>query len=231
MRGAVAVAEEVCAALGHELKPLVEAARLQATLAQGRLRDNGDPAEASDIVDSINKEVARLDGVITRVVRLVATRGGDVVLRREKVDLAELIPRITRQLLTQRKIEEGDLPLRTRLEGELTGRWDPSALEEVMLNLIDNAIKFGSGAPIAVTARGTGPIVTIVVRDHGIGISPADLPRIFGWFERAVAPGAYPGLGLGLWIVQELVRAHGGSVTAFSVPEKGSLFRVRLPRG
>jgi two-component system OmpR family sensor kinase len=100
----------------------------------------------------------------------------------------------------------------------------------VVTNLVANAIKFGSGAPIEVIVRAQESAAQLVVRDHGIGISPADRGRIFGRFERAAPSENYGGLGLGLYVVQRIVERLGGQVTCESVPNEGSAFTVTLPR-
>ena len=121
-------------------------------------------------------------------------------------------------------------PVTLDLAEPLHGRWDPDRLDQVVTNLVANAIKYGAGAPIRVVATGDDRQVRLSVRDQGIGISPADHQRIFERFERAVSPHNYGGLGLGLWIVRRIVEAFGGSVQVESTPGQGSLFTVELPR-
>jgi signal transduction histidine kinase len=92
-------------------------------------------------------------------------------------------------------------------------------------------MKFGAGHPIEVTIDATPTDVRILVRDHGIGISPEDQARIFGRFERAVPTRHFGGLGLGLYISVQILRAHQGSLKVESTPGRGSCFIVSLPRG
>ena len=103
-----------------------------------------------------------------------------------------------------------------------------------MTNLLSNAVKYGAGRPISVDVRASGPgadaDVWLVVSDEGIGMSSDDLGRIFGRFERAVSGRNYGGLGLGLWIVRQVVDAMGGTISVESQPGRGSTFTVRLPR-
>jgi signal transduction histidine kinase len=111
------------------------------------------------------------------------------------------------------------------------GRWDRLRLEAVVANLLANAIKFGSGAPIEIIVGEDRDQAVIRVRDHGIGIAPEDQNKLFRRFERAIAARDYGGFGLGLWICRNIVEASGGTIEVESEPEHGSTFTVRLPRG
>jgi signal transduction histidine kinase len=116
------------------------------------------------------------------------------------------------------------------MDSPVVGRWNRLRLEQVVINLLTNAIKYGRGRPILVTVTADADHVWLAVRDEGIGISPRDQGRIFERFERAVSEQHYSGLGLGLWIVREIVRGFGGSISVESAPEVGSTFTVELPR-
>jgi signal transduction histidine kinase len=107
--------------------------------------------------------------------------------------------------------------------------WDASRLEQVVTNLLANAIKFGPGRPIEIRARKLDGDAELVMRDHGIGIDPARLPHVFERFERAVPWTHYGGLGLGLYITRCIVQAHGGTVRAESTVGEGTTITVRLP--
>ena len=105
------------------------------------------------------------------------------------------------------------------------------ALDQILDNLITNAIKYGDGGAIAVAAARDGAVARIRVSDRGVGIPAADQARIFERFERAVAdPGTAPtGFGVGLWLVRRLAEAMGGSVALESRPGEGATFTVTLP--
>jgi signal transduction histidine kinase len=116
---------------------------------------------------------------------------------------------------------------------ELIGYWDAARLEQVVTNLIDNAIKYSPpGNPIEVGLIGRSTSVLLLVRDRGIGIPKEQIAKLFQAFYRVDSPPhqCVPGLGLGLHIAQEIVRLHGGSIGVDSRPGQGSLFSVELPR-
>jgi signal transduction histidine kinase len=110
------------------------------------------------------------------------------------------------------------------------GAWDASRLDQVITNLLSNAIKYGAGKPVEITVDVTGDRAVLAVHDYGLGIPTEDQDRIFRRFERAASSRNYAGIGLGLWIVKQIVEALGGTVSVDSRPELGATFTVDLPR-
>jgi signal transduction histidine kinase len=102
-------------------------------------------------------------------------------------------------------------------------------VDQIVTNLLSNALKYGDGKPIVVEVRSSSAQARLTVRDHGPGIPPEEQRRIFEPFERA-GDSDEGGSGLGLWIVRRLAEAHGGKVSVTSVVGKGALFVVDLPR-
>jgi signal transduction histidine kinase len=119
--------------------------------------------------------------------------------------------------------------LRFEAGENIVGRWDRARLDQVLTNLLGNAIKYGKGSALELTVRRLGAEARLSVRDHGIGIAPEHQARIFGRFERAVSERHYGGLGLGLWIAREVVDALGGTIRCESGLGQGSTFTVVLP--
>jgi PAS domain S-box-containing protein len=111
----------------------------------------------------------------------------------------------------------------------VTGNWDRLRLEQVVTNLISNAIKYGPRKPIELRIEQSDGTARLTVRDQGIGISEHDQARVFEPFERAVSVRHYGGFGLGLWITRKIVEAHGGAIRVQSRPGEGSTFVVELP--
>jgi signal transduction histidine kinase len=116
-----------------------------------------------------------------------------------------------------------------RTEGEPIGRWDRQRLEQVVTNLLSNALRYAPGRPIEVDVGVDGAEAVLRVQDHGPGIAPRDRERVF---ERFVQLGAAPraeGFGLGLWIVRQIVAAHAGAIQVLDGEGGGAAFVVRLP--
>lgn len=111
----------------------------------------------------------------------------------------------------------------------IVGRWDRMRLEQVVMNLLSNAMKYGEGKPIRVVVEAAGDTAVLAVSDRGIGIAAKDQERIFDRFERAVSVDHYGGLGLGLFVAKQLVEAMGGTIGVDSKEGCGATFTVRLP--
>jgi signal transduction histidine kinase len=138
---------------------------------------------------------------------------------------------LTRELLEcfSEQARAADCTLHLSAQGFIPGHWDRMRLEQVLTNLITNALKYGQGHPVEILLEASGGQASWSIRDHGIGIAPEDLDRIFGRFERAVPTRKYGGLGLGLYISREIIRAHGGDIRVESWPGQGSVFTAEFP--
>jgi signal transduction histidine kinase len=139
--------------------------------------------------------------------------------------LAEVVARLREQAA------EVGSTIELQMHEKIVGIWDRSRMEQVVTNLLTNAIKYGHGRPIAVVARTTGGHLQLRVRDSGMGISRSDQSRIFRAFERVATTGRVGGLGLGLYIGQQIAEAHGGSLAVESAPGRGATFTLDLPLG
>jgi signal transduction histidine kinase len=154
---------------------------------------------------------------------------GGIAVRLSAVDLE----RVVEDALDEVRTRFPERPVTCTRSGDVHGQWDGDRLVQVTVNLLTNALKYSpEGSPVEVSLRDDGAWVQLEVHNLGDPIAAEHVSRLFSPFERAgKVPGhAHGGLGLGLFIVAQLVRAHGGQVGVESTSDEGTTFRVRLPR-
>jgi signal transduction histidine kinase len=152
---------------------------------------------------------------------------GKLILSFEEVDLGQLATQVVASF--QEQIAAVGAQCAIALEAPVVGHWDRYRLEQVLANLITNAIKYGAGKPIHLSVGTRGDLAILKVKDQGMGIPREGLERIFERFERAVTGVGIAGLGLGLYICRQIVEAHGGKISAESELGIGSTFTVEIP--
>jgi len=227
-RASLQTRDDFLSVAAHELRNPLNALQLQlvslhraALQADEWLSREWVVDRASQAVEDVNTLV-RLVHNLLDVARLAS---GRLDVEPEDLDFADVIRAVVRRFGQQLA---GD---RLVLEAPaVVGRSDRIRLEQVLTNLVSNAVKFGGGHPIEITLRADAESVYFAVTDQGIGIEPARQSELFERFSRAVPRREYGGFGLGLWIVHETVRALGGEVWLTSAPGEGSTFSVSLPR-
>ena len=227
---AIRVREEFLSIASHELRTPLSALELQIQSFQIQLGKK--PIDVPRIVakaDVIRRQVDRLARLISEMLDVSRIDAGRLELVIEDVDLGDLVREVGARFSGE--IERAATTLTLTLEDGVVGPWDRLRLDQVVTNLLHNAIKYGKGAPILV-ALAVDPesgAARLTVTDHGIGISIEDQPRIFGRFERAVSSRAYGGMGVGLFIVAQILAAHHAEITVTSAPGEGATFTVKLP--
>jgi signal transduction histidine kinase len=224
--------DEFLSIAAHELRNPMHSLLLQVSAAVQVARQQA----AAPLVRRLERVQQIVDRYVKRasllldVGRMNATR---TLPQLESVDFAEVVREIVQSYAPEAAFNRS--PMHVKVPPTLCGRWDRLALEQIVSNLISNAIKFGAGAAIDVTLAMEGqesPSVRFEVHDRGIGIADVDQQRIFGRFERLSSqPGHPAGAGVGLWLVRGLVEAHGGSITVHSASGQGATFSVLLPLG
>jgi signal transduction histidine kinase len=155
-------------------------------------------------------------------------QAGKLRLEKEPLDLSALVREVIQRF--ERQIMASGSSIRIEAPEPVQGRWDRYRIEQVFTNLLTNAVKYGAGNPISVAVWGTTEGGHLRVSDGGIGIAAEDQLRIFRQFERATGEDSgTTGLGLGLYIVRQIVESHGGKITVQSESGRGSSFTVELP--
>jgi signal transduction histidine kinase len=148
-------------------------------------------------------------------------------IRPTRFDLCALVRGLLENFAQQ--IDAAEASVSLQAEQPVVGNWDEFRIEQVISNLLTNALRYGAKSPISVKVYSENGEARVEVRDFGIGISEENQQRIFQQFERVSAKHAVAGLGLGLFISEQIVTAHGGTITVESRIGEGALFRVCLP--
>ena len=225
---AVELRDTFLSVAAHELRNPLTSLTGQAQLLQRRLRHSADERDQHSI-GVIVAQAERLAHMIGDLLDASRIERGYLTLAREPLDLAPLLQRIADELAPTfaphiLRYEASAAPL------PLLG--DPMRLEQVFVNLLQNAMKYSpDGGVVTFSAARVGQEARITVRDSGIGIPADALPQLFQRFFRAANAGAsrFGGLGVGLYVVKEIVALHGGAVDVASVEGQGSTFTVTLP--
>jgi signal transduction histidine kinase len=231
LKESLQVRDQFLSMASHELKTPITPLTLQMQIFLKMMEDGSfktaDVGRLQRMVQTSYQQVERLGKTIDNLLDVSRFTSGQMQLNCEKIDLAELITRVLRNFEAQ-FVAVGCECL-CEVKNEVRGYWDPFRVEQIFINLISNAMKYGAGKPIKVTVQGKDGYAQFQVRDHGIGIDPADQERIFRRFERAVSADFYNGIGLGLFIAHEIVRMHQGSIHVDSALGQGATFSVSLP--
>lgn len=186
-------------------------------------------------LEDVGQAVKRIEWLIDLYVKRATTlldvsriTSGKLRLEITAIDLTDMVRTIAAALEPAAQYTGSSLSV--AVEENLIVRADRLALEQIVDNLLLNAIKYGAGKPIEIAAVSAGESFRLEVRDRGIGMSPQDQQRIFEQFERAIAYGSKAGFGVGLWVVRQLVDAMGGTIRVDSLPAVGTTFTVTLPQ-
>jgi len=218
--------DEFLSIAAHELyTPLTSLQLAVDGVRQGLLA--GSPDAATRTAAVAQRQIRRLTHLIEDLLNVTRISAGRLSLRLENMDLAALAHEVVHTL--DEEFSRAGCAVEIDAAAPVMGRWDRARLEQVIVNLLSNAMKFGAGKPIAVMVTAGPGRACLVVRDQGIGVPPERLPHIFERFERAVSSRQFGGLGLGLHIARGIVRAHNGSIGADSRPGEGATFTVDLP--
>lgn len=215
----------------HELKTPITSLKLQLQMILRSLApDREDTYSKEKVLQVITKaegQIDRLTALVEDLLDISRIEAGKLAYSFERLDISKLVGEIVERY-HEHFLAEGT-PLSFATTGSVTIRGDKYRLEQVLLNLLTNAGKYGAKKPIEVSLKNTGPFIQIDVKDHGIGIPPDKINKVFERFERAVSSKSITGLGLGLYITREIVKAHNGRISVVSEMGKGSTFTVVLP--
>ena len=226
---ALRLREEFLSIASHELRTPIAALQAQAQLNVRRIQRNAElqPQRLMQAFEAINNQAGRLARLVSQLLDISRLQAGKFELQREPTDLAALVE----QAVASRGSADHRHGMRLDVPPGLEVEVDPLRIEQVLTNLLDNAVKYSpNGGDIEVgLRRGDAHWAELSVRDHGLGIPPDKRGHLFERFYQAHAGGHRSGLGLGLYICRQIVEQHGGSISADFPADGGTRFVVRLP--
>jgi predicted ATPase/signal transduction histidine kinase len=227
--------EEFMALAAHELRTPLTPLKLQLQLLQGLVANErgavssvGDRSRGTlvSLFQSADQQIDRLTRLVGDLLELSVVDAGRLSLQVRDVDLTEIARSVVERLQASAK---SSLSVELQAPEPVRGLWDPARIEQVLENLLANAVKYGEGRPVEVGVRAKDGHAFVSVRDRGLGIGEEDQARIFDRFARAVSVTHFGGFGLGLYIAREIARAHGGTIEVTSRLGDGATFTVDLP--
>jgi PAS domain S-box-containing protein len=215
----------------HELKTPLTTLRLQVDLQKKVLKKDGliTPEKFENFLNLTDKQTSRITRLVDDMLDVSRIRTGNLTFQWEMIDLCELVTDVVHRLSDQFSKSFYAIPEVVKC-ADATGHWDRMRLEQIVTNLLTNAIKYGERKPITVTVESEDSYITLLVQDRGIGIGDKDQSKIFERFERAVSANDISGLGLGLYITKQIVLSFRGEISVESKVGEGSIFKVRLPK-
>lgn len=223
--------DEFISLASHELKTPLTSLKLRAQLSARKLKhENIDPKMIKDFATEIVKQVDRLERLVNDILDFSRIRTGNLSLQPQRYNLSSSIDEIINRMSSQ--FNEINYPSFLKPVTEIYVHWDKLRIEQVMTNLLTNAIKYGKNSPIKIEMeeKKNGDVV-ISVHDQGMGIDPRFKETIFNRFERAgISPNEISGLGLGLYITYQIVTSHKGKIWVDSELGKGSAFHIKIPK-
>jgi|GEM_PF-2427071 len=227
-REALRIRDEFLSVAAHELRGPATALKLVLHGLTGVLPD----LQRTRMLALADRQVRHIARFVDELLDVTRLRGQRMHLELEEVDLAAVAREVAARM--EEEIGRSGSALTVRADQPVVGKWDRLRLEQLVFNLVGNALKFGRGGPVSLAAwlegGPAGSTAVLQVVDHGIGIAPSRQANIFQAFERAVSPRRYGGLGLGLYICRSIAEALGGTIDVQSEEGRGATFTVRLPR-
>lgn len=217
--------------VAHELRTPLNTLFLETQMRSLQLKRGNvpafDPGQMADMIKRDERQIKAMIRLIDDMLDVSRMKSGTLSIRPGKVELMGLLERVVNDLSLQAAAANTTLQL--CVHAPVEGWWDEFRIEQVIVNLLTNALRYGGGGTVEVDVQEVGCHVRIDVRDHGKGIAPDYIDRIFEPYERGARSGEPKGLGLGLYISRQLATSHGGELTVQSTPGQGATFSLLLP--
>jgi signal transduction histidine kinase len=226
---AIEVRDEFLSICSHELKTPLTTLKLQTQMNKRVLAKKGSLTlhSVNSLLSSTERQADRLSRLVDDMLDVSRIVTGRLKVETETFELGGLVREVIERQTPQ--AEAAGCNVTVEIGPPIVGEWDRLRIDQVVTNLITNAVKYGPGRPIHVSVGEEAGEAKITIRDEGIGIAPEHHRRIFERFERAVEDSGISGLGLGLYITRQILEAHGGTIQVESQVGQGATFIVILP--
>lgn len=228
-REAVATRDDFLSIASHELKTPITSLKLRLQMGLRSLHQNRPVTTETlgKVLDISHAQVERLTSLIDDLLDISRIQAGKFSLNFEEVDLGELLNDVISRFSSDAAASR--CMVSVRVPGRVLGHWDRTRMEQIVVNLFSNAIKYAPGSRIVISAEQQAGHLRLSVKDSGPGIPLEKQGRIFDRYERVTTDKHTAGLGLGLFIVREIVQAHHGRIWLESSAGNGSNFIVEMP--
>jgi signal transduction histidine kinase len=223
--------DEFMSLVAHELRTPLNTLFLETQMRSLQLKRGNLPAfnpeQMNNMIKRDERQIKAMIRLIDDMLDVSRMKSGTLSIRPGRVELMALLERVVNDLSLQAAAAGANVVLAQHQPVE--GYWDEFRIEQVVVNLLTNAMRYGGGGTVEVSVHDEDGNVRIAVRDHGKGIAPDYIDRIFEPYERGARNGEPKGLGLGLYISRQLAKSHGGELTVESTPGEGATFSLTLP--
>jgi signal transduction histidine kinase len=223
--------DEFMSLVAHELRTPLNTLFLETQMRSLQLKRGNLPAfnpeQMNNMIRRDERQIKAMIRLIDDMLDVSRMKSGTLSIRPGRVELMALLERVANDLSLQAAAAGTNVVLAPHPPVE--GFWDEFRIEQVVVNLLTNALRYGGGSVVEVSVHDEDGKVRIAVRDHGKGIAPDYIDRIFEPYERGARSGEPKGLGLGLYISRQLAKSHGGELTVESTPGEGATFSLTLP--
>jgi len=225
------VRDEFMAIASHELKTPLTSLKLQAQLRKRNLQKKGveyfTPETMTKMFNDDERQLQRITHLIDDMLDISRISSGKLSMNFEQFNLGDMVKDLVER--NQELFLQAECPIELDISSSIVGNWDRFRIEQVVMNLITNAMRYGQKKPILVQVRDSALGGQIIVKDNGNGIAIENQQKIFLRFERVGSGQEITGLGLGLYIVKKILEAHKGSIQVMSKLGDGATFLVELP--
>ncbi|MGE4233959.1 MAG: sensor histidine kinase [Bacteriovoracia bacterium] len=228
---AIRTRDEFLSIASHELKTPITSLSLQIQMTKKNIKpevnEAPSPEKLSRVFDISDKQISRLTNLVEDLLDISRIRSGRMFFNFERVNLSELVSEMVSRLSDQ--LQKASCPVTCDIQNGVYGSLDHTRIEQIIDNILSNTIKYAPGSPVFISLKADGNIAKLIVKDEGPGIPEDKQANIFERFSRAVTSKEAPGLGLGLYIVSEIVKGHKGEIELKSSVGNGASFMVSLP--